>query len=228
MDDAMAGLPTAAVADACVRLGAPLRVAPLRPVLAGRRVAGPAVPARHVGSVDVFFEAVRGAPNGFLLVVDNGGRLDEGCVGDLTALEVRGSGGAGMLVWGAHRDTADLARMGFPVWSLGACPAGPVRLDARPPDALEAARVGGHTVRRGDWAYADDDGAVFVAGDRRAQVEALAAQIVATERGQARLAESGTPLGQQLDLEGYLAARAKDPALTFRQHLRRRDGAIEE
>jgi regulator of RNase E activity RraA len=219
---------SAAVADACVRLDVPLRVLPLRPVLSGRRVAGPAVPARHVGSVDVFFEAVRGAPKGFLLVVDNGGRLDEGCVGDLTATEVRSNGGVGMLVWGAHRDTADLVRMGFPVWSLAAFPAGPVRVDARPPDALESAAMGTATVRRGDWAYADDDGAVFVPGARRAEVEALAAQIAATERGQAQIAESGTPLGKQLDFDGYLTARAKEPNLTFRQHLRRRGGAIEE
>ncbi|MFO1535067.1 MAG: RraA family protein [Thermoplasmatota archaeon] len=224
----MEPLPTAAVADACVRLGAPLRVAALRPTLPGRRVAGPAVPARHAGSVDVFFEALRGAPPGSLLVVDNSGRLDEGCVGDLTALEVRANGGAGMVVWGAHRDTADLARMGFPVWSLGACPAGPVRTDARAPDALEAATVAGATVRCGDWVYADDDGVAFVAGEGRAGVETLAAQIVATERRQAALAETGTSLGTQLDFDGYLAARAKDPRLTFRAHLRRRGGAIEE
>jgi regulator of RNase E activity RraA len=161
-------------------------------------------------------------------VVDNGGRLDEGCVGDLTALEVRANGGAGMVVWGAHRDTADLACMDFPVWSLGACPAGPVRADARAPDALEAATLAGATARRGDWAYADDDGVAFVAGDRRAEVEALARQIVATERRQADLARAGTSLGTQLDFDGYLAARAKDPGLTFRAHLRRRGGAIEE
>ncbi|MEA3203407.1 MAG: 4-hydroxy-4-methyl-2-oxoglutarate aldolase [Thermoplasmata archaeon] len=224
----MDALPSAAVADACVRLELPLRVASLRPLLPGRRLAGPAVPARHVGSVDVFFEAVRGAPKGFLLVVDNGGRLDEGCVGDLTALEARANGSAGMLVWGMHRDTADLVRMGFPVWSLGAFAAGPVRLDARPADALESAHVGTALARRGDWAYADDDGAVFVAGDRRAEVEKLAQQIVATERKQAHLAEAGTSLGQQLDFAGYLAARAKEPGLTFRAHLRRKGGAIEE
>lgn len=224
----MDALSTAAVADACVRLGVPLRVAALRPASPGSRVAGPAVPARHAGSVDVFFEAMRGAPAGAILVVDNGGRVDEGCVGDLTALEVRANGGIGMVVWGAHRDTADLLRMGFPVWSLGTCPAGPLRADPRPPEALETAMVGAVAVRRGDWAYADADGVAFVAGDRRAEVEALALQIAATERRQAQLAEAGTPLNRQFDLEGYLAARAKDPSLTFRAHLRRRGGAIEE
>jgi 4-hydroxy-4-methyl-2-oxoglutarate aldolase len=224
----MDGLPTAAVADACVRLAIPLRALALRPVLANQRIAGPGVPARHVGSVDVFFEAMRAAPEGSILVVDNGGRLDEGCVGDLTSLEVRSNGGIGMVVWGAHRDTTDLVRMGFPIWSLGAFPAGPTRLGARPQDALDSAMVGAHRIGKGDWVYADDDGVVFVAGEKRPQVEKLARSIMATERKQAQLAESGTSLGTQLDIEGYIAARSRDPSLTFRGHLRKRGGAIEE
>jgi regulator of RNase E activity RraA len=37
-------------------------------------------PAQHVGSVDIFLEALEGAAPGEVLVVDNGGRLDEACV----------------------------------------------------------------------------------------------------------------------------------------------------
>lgn len=36
-----------------------------------------------------FLEALEGADDGDVLVVDNGGRLDESCVGDLVALEAR-------------------------------------------------------------------------------------------------------------------------------------------
>ncbi|HLF16900.1 MAG TPA: RraA family protein, partial [Candidatus Thermoplasmatota archaeon] len=184
--------------------------------------------ARHVGSVDVFLEAMEGAPKGGLLVVDNGGRLDEACVGDLTAWAARGSGLVGMAVWGLHRDTLDLVRMGFPVWSLGALPSGPQRLDARPADALATARFGPHAVTTRDWVYADDDGLLFVAAADRERVEAKAREVAATERRQAERAERGTPLSKQLDLAGYLEARRKDPKLTFREHLRKRGGAIEE
>lgn len=224
----MDALPTAAVADACVRLKVPLRAVALRPCIPGARVSGPAVPSRHAGSVDVFFEAVRGAPEGFLLVVDNQGRRDEGCVGDLTALEVRANGGVGMVVWGAHRDTADLRRLQVPVWSLGSFPAGPVQARMREPDALLSADIGGCPVRKGDWVYADDDGVVVVEGGRRGEVERLAGQIVARERKQASLAEGGTSIGQQLGFADFVAARTRDPSLTFREHLRRRDAAIEE
>jgi regulator of RNase E activity RraA len=224
----MDALPSAAVADACVRLKVPLRALTLRASLPGTRLSGPAIPAQHAGSVDVFFEAVRGAPKGFLLVVDNQGRRDEGCVGDLTALEVRANGGAGMVVWGTHRDTADLRRMGFPVWSLGSCPNGPVQARMREADALQVANMEGCVVSKGDWVYADDDGVVVVAGGRRDEVERLAGQIVVKERKQAALAEAGTSVGQQLGFAEFLTERKKDPSLTFREHLRRRDAAIEE
>src|SRR3954465_6825580 len=89
-----ATLTTAHLADACVRAGLPVRCAPAgtRAVGPGRRLLGPAVPARHVGSVDVFLEAFEDAAPGGVLVVDNGGRVDESCVGDLMVLEVRAAG----------------------------------------------------------------------------------------------------------------------------------------
>jgi regulator of RNase E activity RraA len=43
------------------------------------------------------------AQPGEVLVIDNGGRLDEGCIGDLTALEAENCGLTGIIVWGAHR-----------------------------------------------------------------------------------------------------------------------------
>ena len=43
------------------------------------------------------------AAPGDVLVVDNGGRLDEACVGDLVALEAQAAGVEGMVIWGLHR-----------------------------------------------------------------------------------------------------------------------------
>ena len=77
------------IADACVQLSLPVRVGPfgLKPNIPGSKAAGPARPARHAGSTDVFLEAIANANSGDILVIDNGGRHDEGCIGDLVVGE---------------------------------------------------------------------------------------------------------------------------------------------
>jgi 4-hydroxy-4-methyl-2-oxoglutarate aldolase len=230
MLETFAELSTPLVADACVRCDVPLRVAPsgVRAVGAGWRVAGRVLPVRHYGSVDVFLEAFGRAEAGDVLVIDNGGRLDEACVGDLVVLEAEAAGVAGLVVWGLHRDTPELAAIGLPVFSYGSCPAGPARLDEPEPGALASARFGPHLVSAGDVVFADDDGVLFVAAERAEQVLATAHQIWQTERDQARSIREGQSLRQQTAFDDYLTRRAADPSYTFRQHLRRIGGAIEE
>jgi len=218
------------VADACVRVGVPLRAAPpgISPVVPGSRAAGRVLPARHYGSVDVFLEVLAAAEAGDVLVVDNGGRLDEACVGDLTVLEAQAAGVAALVVWGLHRDTPELRAIGFPVWSYGSYPPGPSRLDAQEDDALTSARFGDHEVTVEDVLFADDDGVLFVGTDRLDEVLAAAEGIRRKERDQAARIRSGVPLRTQTSFDDYLARRAADPSYTFRQHLRDVGGAIEE
>jgi regulator of RNase E activity RraA len=224
-----AALTTAHLADACLRAQVPVRCARLLPATGpGQRLAGRVCPVRHAGSVDAFLEAFETAAPGDVLVVDNGGRLDEACVGDLVALEAQAAGLHGMVIWGLHRDTADLGAIGLPVFSLGATPTGPLRLDARHPDALGSAVVGEWTVSRGDLVLGDDDGVLFVPSARAEELFTLAETIRDTERRQAERIRAGMSLRRQVQFSAYLARREETPSLSFRDHLRAVGGAIEE
>jgi regulator of RNase E activity RraA len=224
-----AELTTAHVADACIRAGTEARCGPagMHAVLAGSRVSGRVAPARHAGSVDVFLEAIDAATPGDVLVADNRGRLDESCIGDLIALEASQAELDGLVIWGLHRDTAELTAIGLPVFSLGAIPTGPLRLEARPPDALESATVGDWTVDGRDIVVGDDDGVLFLPAARADEILALAETIRDTERRQADRIRAGETLRGQVQFSTYLARRQRTPSLSFREHLGEVGGAIE-
>lgn len=230
LNESFGTLTTPLIADACLRLKLSLRCAPpeLRPVIPGSKIAGRVLPAVHFGSVDVFLEAMRAAEPGDVLVIDNGGRRDEACIGDLTALEAQAHGLGGIIVWGLHRDTTDLLEIGFPVFSAGRWPGGPQRLDPQTPEALERARCGEFFITRVDAVFADDDGAIFVLNENVEPVMETAKILRKTERYQAEEILTGKTLYEQFQFEAYLDKRAADPVYSFRQHLRAIGGAIEE
>jgi regulator of RNase E activity RraA len=227
-DPAHSPLSTAAIADASLRVGVLARTAPasLLPLLPGAPFSGPAAPVTHLGSVDVILQTIDDAPAGAVVVVDNAGRDDEACVGDLMLLEAQRAGLSGMVVWGRHRDTTQLREIGLPLHSLGAFPFGPRRI---PPAGapMSSAMLGGTAVTPGDYLFGDDDGVLVLSADRLDEVVATALAIQSTESAQAERMRAGTSLRSQLDFSGYRARQKSDPSLTLRRHLSDRGAAIE-
>lgn len=230
LNDDFAQLSTPLVADALLRLGIKPRIAPpgIQSLIPSTKLAGRVLPVRHFGSVDVFFEAMGSAQAGDVLVIDNQGKMDEGCIGDLTALEAQAFGIAGLIVWGCHRDTSELIEIGLPVFSYGRCPFGPLRAVPRAVDAFSSAQFGNIEAEYGEVVFADDDGVVFAPTEEIHKLLSFAQQIKATERKQAQDIASGRTLHEQLRFSEYLEKRTEQPSFTFRQHLKDIGGAIEE
>jgi len=228
--EVFAQLSTPLILDACIRIGVSLRSAPpgIAALVPGAKVAGRVLPARHYGSVDVFLEAFEASQHGDVLIVDNGGRDDEACIGDLAVLEAAGAGLAGVVVWGLHRDGDELREIRFPLWSYGAYPVPPTRLDPPSSDAVSSARIGSHWVTTTDVVFCDDDGVAFVGADRVEEVLSTARAIWEIERRQAEKISNGESLRAQTRFAEYLARRSADSTYTFRAHLRAVRGAIEQ
>ncbi|MFL1460680.1 RraA family protein [Roseococcus sp. DSY-14] len=126
-----------------------------------RRVCGPAftVKARS-GDNLLLHRAVDLAQPGDVIVADGNGDLSVALMGDLMLGHCAQRGVAGVVLDGAVRDVANLARMELGVWARGHTPAGPWK--EGPGEIGTAISCGGQVVMPGDLICCDEDGIVVV------------------------------------------------------------------
>jgi len=183
--------PSSILADVAGRRGALCsRIAPLAPTM---RLAGPALTIDvRPGDNLMIHAAMALASPGDVLVID--GKGDESCalMGEIMVSQCMALGIAGVVVYGAVRDTEAIRALGFPMYAVGANPNGPSKLV--PGRINWPVSVGGVTVQPGDLVVADGDGVVVVETAKVPTVLELAKKKLADETARIDGIRSGTQL----------------------------------
>ena len=183
--------PSSILADVAGRRGAlSSRIAPLSPTM---RLAGPALTIDvRPGDNLMIHAAMALARPGDVLVID--GKGDESCalMGEIMVSQCMAIGIAGVIVYGAVRDTEAIRELGFPMYAIGANPNGPSKLV--PGRINWPVSVGGVTVQPGDLVVADGDGVVVVEPAKVPTVLQLAEKKLADETARLEGIRSGAQL----------------------------------
>lgn len=183
--------PSSILADVAGRRGAlSSRIAPLSPTT---RLAGPALTIDvRPGDNLMIHAAMALAKPGDVLVID--GKGDESCalMGEIMVSQCMAIGIAGIVVYGAVRDTEAIRALGFPLYAIGANPNGPTKLV--PGRVNWPVAVGGVTVNPGDLVVADGDGVVVVEPAKVPAVLQLAEKKLADETARIDGIRSGKQL----------------------------------
>jgi 4-hydroxy-4-methyl-2-oxoglutarate aldolase len=147
----------------------------LKPVLQGKKIAGPAVTLKYVPEpmtpAQSFHakakakladrDAYAVTEPGDVVVIDGGGRGDISAMGGLSTLVARKYGLAGNIVDAGVRDIQDIRGLDYPVWSRGITPiTGKFRFEALQINGPVV--CAGVSVHPGDLVVADDTGVVII------------------------------------------------------------------
>src|SRR5436190_15439181 len=133
----------------------------LRPMHKGGKLAGPAYTVKTTpGDNLLVHKALDTAQKGDVIVVDAGGFLDNAIIGELMMSRARQRGVAGLVIWGAIRDSAEIGAGNYPVFAAGVTHRGPYKNG--PGEINVPIVIGGLAINPGDIIVGDADGLVAV------------------------------------------------------------------
>ncbi|MDL5351983.1 4-carboxy-4-hydroxy-2-oxoadipate aldolase/oxaloacetate decarboxylase [Microbacterium sp. zg-YB36] len=160
---ALAEFGSATVHEALGRLG--YAGSRIRPIQQGTSISGTAITVRVAAGDNLMVHAaIEQAREGDVIVVVPVTDSAYGFIGELMATQMQTRGVRAYITSGGVRDTQELRRMGFPVWTAHISSEGTVK------DTAGSVNVpvflGSAEVRPGDVVVADDDGVTIVPRER--------------------------------------------------------------
>jgi len=163
----------------------------LRPMHKEGKLAGPAFTVRTAAGDNLLVhKALDTAQRGDVIVVDAGGWLENAIIGELMMSRARQRGVAGIVIWGAIRDSAEIAAGTYPVYAAGVTHRGPYKNG--PGEINVPVVVGGMPVNPGDIIVGDADGLVAIPQEQAERVLASAKSILEKETASMKQILAGT------------------------------------
>jgi len=163
----------------------------LRPMHKEGKLAGPAYTVKTAAGDNLLVhKAIDTARAGDVIVVDAGGFLDNAIIGELMMSRARQRGVAGMVIWGAIRDSAEIGAGSYPVFAAGVTHRGPYKNG--PGEINVPVVIGAMAVNPGDIIVGDADGLVVIPQDQAGKILASAKAILAKETAMMKQIRDGT------------------------------------
>jgi RraA family protein len=163
----------------------------LRPMHKEGKLAGPAYTVKTTpGDNLLVHKALDTAKAGDVIVVDAGGILENAIIGELMMSRARQRGVAGLVIWGAIRDSAEIGAGTYPVYAAGVTHRGPYKNG--PGEINVPINMGGMAVNPGDIIVGDADGLVAIPQDQAERILKSAQGILAKETAAMKEIQAGT------------------------------------
>lgn len=202
---ALAKFGTATIHEAQGRLGA--LSSKLKPIDRSMSLCGPAFTVVCHPRDNIMLQmAIAFAKPGDVIVVSAGEYEEAGSFGDVLGNACLAKGIAGLVTDTGVRDTAQLAALGFPVFSRSICIKGTVKESAGAFN--EPIVIGGEIVRPGDVIRGDADGLVVVRKEDAARAALLSQQREDDEAGYIAAYKAGASVIDICNLRAFMERKS--------------------